>query len=502
MTPLRTPLAVLLALAAKAAILAQDAPILDRRPVAFTNARILTMAGDPIERGTLVVRDGKIEALGADVTLPPGARIVDCDGHTIMPGLVNAWSRAGLGGGGPSRGDERQGGRRGGGRNPMPMPQASGGGAQNKAATRIADGLYAKQSVFGELLQQGVTTLSLVPGGSGFAGLGALLRPDGKTSEQLVARDDAFVLVGMARDPQTKKILKEGFDKAQKVVEERKKPPEPPKTEAPAGDAKTEAPKADAPKTDAPKPGPAPQPTPTPTPQPTPNPTPTPTPTPQPTPTPTPKPDGGGPPAQGGQAPAAQPAKRPEPQKDPNLEILADLLEGKRRALVQIDSAADLLHWQHAVDEKVKFPRTVVVTRHDDRSGTVDTVVDQLKAWECAVLLPPELATLPRSRFLTHPARTLHDAGIEIGFLIGDNPAALRALFYRLIELVRAGLPADVALRGITLVPAKALGIEKSKGSLATGKDADLLIFQGDPLSATGELKSVWLAGRQVPQQP
>lgn len=499
MSPLRKPLAVLLALAATAAILAQDAPTLDRRPVAFTNARILTMAGDPIERGTLVIRDGKIEALGADVTLPAGARVVDCDGHTIMPGMVNAWSRAGLGGG-PSRGDERQGGRRGGGRNPMPVPMpGGGGGAQNKAATRIADGLYAKQSVFGELLQLGVTTLSLVPGGSGFAGLGALLRPDGKTTEQLVARDDAFLLVGMARDPQTKKILKEGFEKAQKLVEERKKPPEPPKTEAPVGDAKAEAPKAEAPKTEAPKPGPAPQPTPNPTPNPTPTPPP---PTPQPTPTPTPKPDGGGPPPQGGQAPAAQPAKRPEQPKDPNLEILADLLEGKRRALVQIDSAADLLHWQHAIDAKVKFPRTVVVTRHDDRSGTVDTVVDQLKAWDCAVLLPPDLATLPRSRFLIHPARTLHDAGVEIGFLIGDTPAALRALNYRLIELVRAGLPADVALRGVTLVPAKALGIDKSKGSLATGKDADLLIFRGDPLSATGELKSVWLAGREVPQQP
>lgn len=62
----------------------------DNRPTAFTNARILPMKGAAIERGTLVVKNGKIVAVGADVAAPAGARIVDCDGGTLMPGLVSA----------------------------------------------------------------------------------------------------------------------------------------------------------------------------------------------------------------------------------------------------------------------------------------------------------------------------------------------------------------------------------------------------------------------------
>jgi len=305
------------------------------------------------------------------------------------------------------------------------------------------------------------------------------LRPDGKTVEQLTRDDDAFVQVGMVRDSGTKKLLKETFEKAQKVVEERRKPPEKPAPAGPAAETK--------PADGKPEPGKGNEP-----PKPDPKPTP-------PTPDPKPAPEEKVGPAQG--PPAAAP-KKPEAPKDPNLEVLADLLEGKRRAIVQIDNAADLLHWQTAVADTVVFPRTVAVLRHDVASGTIDVVLDQLKAWKCAVLLPVEMATLPRSRILTHPAKQLHDAGVEIAFALGDNPIAVRSLFFRLMELVRYGLPADTALRAITLVPAKILGIDKRAGSLEVGKDADLLVFRGDPLSPTGELETVWLAGVEVKKEP
>ncbi|WP_446654105.1 amidohydrolase family protein [Blastomonas sp.] len=61
--------------------------------VAFTNARIVTMADDQggiIERGTVVVRDNRIVAVGANVAVPAGAQTVDVAGKTIIPGLVDA----------------------------------------------------------------------------------------------------------------------------------------------------------------------------------------------------------------------------------------------------------------------------------------------------------------------------------------------------------------------------------------------------------------------------
>lgn len=480
-----TTLAVFAALAA-APVAAQDA-----RAVAFTNARLVLISGATIESGTLVVKNGKIEAIGADVTAPAGARIVDCAGLTILPGLVSAVSRAGLAPAGGPRPEVRPAGRRR-GREETPAPTSGGDSAQNRAAAKVVESMNPRQEVFGDLLRAGVTTLALSPAGSGFPGLGAVLQPDGRTLEQLTVDDGAFVQIDMTRNAATKKLLKETFEKAQKLAADRKKPAAKPSEAAaaeakpPAEPGKTEAtPKPEPPKPEQPKPEPKPEP---PKPEP---------PKPEP-PKPEPKPD-----EKAAPAPAAAAAtRRPEPQKDPNLEVIADLLDGKRRAIVSIGSAADLLQWQLAVADEIKFPHTIVVARHDPLSGTVDRVADALKTRQCTVLLPPDLSTLPRTRLLIHPARLLHDAGIEIGFVLGDNPATVRMLFFRLMELVRTGLPADAALRAVTLVPAKVLGVEAKKGSLEAGKDADLLVFRGDPLSPSAELVSVWLRGREVPKQP
>lgn len=65
---------------------------------AFTNATIHTAVGAPIEKGTLVVRAGKIVAVGptADVKVPEGAKTVDLAGSVVIPGLVDAHSHVGL----------------------------------------------------------------------------------------------------------------------------------------------------------------------------------------------------------------------------------------------------------------------------------------------------------------------------------------------------------------------------------------------------------------------
>ncbi len=61
--------------------------------VALTNARIITMRGDEtIERGTVLIEDNRIKAVGARVAIPAGARKVDMAGKTIMPGIVDVHS--------------------------------------------------------------------------------------------------------------------------------------------------------------------------------------------------------------------------------------------------------------------------------------------------------------------------------------------------------------------------------------------------------------------------
>lgn len=63
---------------------------------AITNARIITVAGPAIDRGTVVVRNGVINAVGATVGVPGDARVIDGTGLTVYPGLIDANSSLGL----------------------------------------------------------------------------------------------------------------------------------------------------------------------------------------------------------------------------------------------------------------------------------------------------------------------------------------------------------------------------------------------------------------------
>ncbi len=63
---------------------------------ALTHAKIFTLAGAPIDDGTLVIRDGKIAAVGANVEIPSGAKVIDAKGMQIYPGLFDPITQMGL----------------------------------------------------------------------------------------------------------------------------------------------------------------------------------------------------------------------------------------------------------------------------------------------------------------------------------------------------------------------------------------------------------------------
>jgi imidazolonepropionase-like amidohydrolase/Tol biopolymer transport system component len=74
--------------------LASDKP---KGTVAFTNARIITVnaSNEVIEGGTVIVTDNRITAVGKNVTIPAGAKVIDCAGKTIMPGIVDVHAHLG-----------------------------------------------------------------------------------------------------------------------------------------------------------------------------------------------------------------------------------------------------------------------------------------------------------------------------------------------------------------------------------------------------------------------
>ncbi|MGH7678709.1 MAG: amidohydrolase family protein [Gemmatimonadaceae bacterium] len=68
-----------------------------RGSYAITNAKIVTVTGAEIPRGTVVISaDGKIAAVGANVAVPAGARTIDASGMTVYPGMMDAGTNMGL----------------------------------------------------------------------------------------------------------------------------------------------------------------------------------------------------------------------------------------------------------------------------------------------------------------------------------------------------------------------------------------------------------------------
>ncbi len=84
-----------LTLVAAAAALALSAGAALAQTIAVTNGRVLTGTGE-IARGTVVIQNGRISAVGADVAVPSGAQVIDAQGGVIAPGFVAVDS--GLGG--------------------------------------------------------------------------------------------------------------------------------------------------------------------------------------------------------------------------------------------------------------------------------------------------------------------------------------------------------------------------------------------------------------------
>ncbi|MGP5078507.1 amidohydrolase [Brachybacterium alimentarium] len=89
-------------------------------------------------------------------------------------------------------------------------------------------------------------------------------------------------------------------------------------------------------------------------------------------------------------------------------------------------------------------------------------------------------------------------AGVKVS-IITDHPVVpIDFLVHQAALAVKHGMAPDDALRAITLNPAEVLGVEERLGSIEVGKDADLVLWEGDPLDTRHRTLRVWQQGRQV----
>jgi imidazolonepropionase-like amidohydrolase len=135
-------------------------------------------------------------------------------------------------------------------------------------------------------------------------------------------------------------------------------------------------------------------------------------------------------------------------------------------------------------------------------------------AWRCAELLATNRVPVVFEHVFTQPARdedpydvhfaapaALFRAGVRVAFSDGTDrfgASNLRNLPYAAAQAAAFGLPADEALRGLTLYPAQALGVADRLGSLEPGREASFFLADGDILDIRTQVKRLWIAGREA----
>src|SRR5262249_35463296 len=127
-------------------------------PLAIRNATVETVAAaGRVENATIVIRDGKIAAIGKDVAIPADATLMDAEGGTLIPGLSDPYLEFTVAAAPQDAGPRTAVPGRGRGFQFQGMGQRAGG-----AFTRVADNFYPHDPGFKPLPRVGLTRLNLV----------------------------------------------------------------------------------------------------------------------------------------------------------------------------------------------------------------------------------------------------------------------------------------------------------------------------------------------------
>ena len=182
---------------------------------------------------------------------------------------------------------------------------------------------------------------------------------------------------------------------------------------------------------------------------------------------------------------------------DLRLEAMAPVLDGQVPMIVAADGAAEI---QSAVSFAVEQDvRVVILGGYDAPACAALLLKHQVPVIISAVHRMPRNRHDAYDDAYTLPER-LRQLGIEYCISGTDRSETWNArnLAYHAGTAVAYGLPEDEAIRAITLYPAKILGVEERVGSLEEGKDATLIVTDGNPLETTTQVEMAFVQGRPV----
>jgi imidazolonepropionase-like amidohydrolase len=178
--------------------------------------------------------------------------------------------------------------------------------------------------------------------------------------------------------------------------------------------------------------------------------------------------------------------------RDLKLEALVPVVRGQLPLLIFADRSREI---RNAIEFCDKQNLKMILAGGSEAYK----LKDLLRSRSIAVILRPVL-TLPLyeddpyDRLLSQPAE-LSAAGVKFAFGSFDNSFA-RRLCQNAANAVAYGLPYDEALKAVTLYPAQIFGLADQVGTLESGKVANVIVTNGDPLEITSEVRYLFIRGQ------
>lgn len=390
-------------------VLSAGAAPLCAQTIAITGATVYPVSGPAIEHGTVLIRDGRIAAVGSEVPIPADAQRIDATGKIVTPGLVNAATELGI----VDIGAVAQ------------TRNVSARGQNGIAAAfSVSDGLNPASVLIPPAREAGITSVVIAPRGGLLSGQAAVLHLVNGSAADLVMRSPV-AMVGQIGNPQAIGAQSRGelLMRLREVLDDARN----------YGRRKAEYERAQT---------------------------------------------------------------RPFAASRLDLEALGPVLEGRVPLWIEADRSSDI---ESALKLAKDYNLKLVL------SGAAEAwmVADKIAAAHVPVLtgamnnIPRSFASLGTRQ---ENASLLRRAGVTVAIIGnaggGDEEAFnVRNVRFEAGNAVAYGMSHDDALRAITLTPAEIFGVADRIGSLQPGKDADVVIWSGDPFEFSTQPEHVFVRG-------